>query len=187
MSLTLALYQRLMGLAHGLAPQVLQNRVTRGKEDAERYAERLGLTHMPRPEGSLVWFHGVSVGESLSILPIIALMAQKRPDLKVLVTTATTTSADILAKRLPDGAIHQYAPVDTPQALTAFLDHWKPDLAVFIESDIWPNQLRELTRRRIPHVLLSARITAKTYRGWRRFKSSVSSLLKGYSLIMAQD
>jgi len=187
MSLTLSLYQRLMGAAHLVAPGLLQRRVQRGKEDAVRWREKLGQTDYPRPEGRLVWFHGVSVGESLSVLPVIAAMAVERPDLNILITSATTTSADILAKRLPAGVIHQFAPLDTPQAVKAFLDHWRPDLAVFIESDIWPTQLRELTRRDTPHVLLSARITEKTYRGWQRFKGAMRPLLKGYALVMAQD
>jgi len=187
MSLSLSLYQRLMGAAHLVAPGLLQRRVQRGKEDAVRWREKLGQTDYPRPEGRLVWFHGVSVGESLSVLPVIAAMAIERPDLNILITSATTTSADILAKRLPASVIHQFAPLDTPQAVKAFLDHWRPDLAVFIESDIWPTQLRELTRRDTPHILLSARITEKTYRGWQRFKGAMRPLLKGYALVMAQD
>jgi len=187
MSVTLSLYQRLMGAAHLIAPTLLKRRVKRGKEDAERFGERLGQTTYTRPEGSLVWFHGVSVGESLSALPLIVAMATERPDLNILITSATTTSADILAKRLPKGIIHQFAPVDTPQAVAAFLDHWRPDLAIFIESDIWPIQLRALAARKTPHVLLSARITEKTYRGWQRFKGAMRPLLKGYALVMAQD
>ena len=187
MSVTLSLYQRLMGAAHLIAPTLLKRRVKRGKEDAERFGERLGQTTYTRPEGPLVWFHGVSVGESLSALPLIVAMATERPDLNILTTSATTTSADILAKRLPKGIIHQFAPVDTPQAVAAFLDHWRPDLAIFIESDIWPIQLRALAARKTPHVLLSARITEKTYRGWQRFKGAMRPLLKGYALVMAQD
>ncbi len=187
MSISLSLYQRLMGAAHLIAPGLLQRRVKRGKEDAIRYRERLGQTQALRPEGQLVWFHGVSVGESVSALPVIVVLAAERPDLNILITTATTTSADILAKRLPEGVIHQFAPIDTPQAVNAFLDHWRPDLAAFIESDIWPIQLRALTARQVPHVLLSARITEKTYKGWQRFKGAMRPLLAGYSLIMAQD
>jgi 3-deoxy-D-manno-octulosonic-acid transferase len=104
-----------------------------------------------------------------------------------LITTATTTSAEILSRRLPQGVIHQYAPIDTPQAVAAFLDHWQPSLAVFIESDIWPNLLQSLTQRRIAHALLSARITEKTFRGWQTFRRSMTELLKGYALVMAQD
>lgn len=187
MTFTLSLYRRLMSAMHGFAPGLLKKRATQGKEDVARLNERLGRTDYVRPEGPVVWFHGVSVGESLSALPLIETVRRERPDITVLVTTGTTTSAEILAKRLPAGAIHQYAPVDTPQAVTAFLDHWRPSLAVFIESDIWPTLLRTLAERSIAHVLLSARITAKTFRGWTMFSASIKRLLGGYALVMAQD
>jgi len=187
MSLPYGMYRLLMSAMHRLAPRILAGRVAKGKEHPERVTERLGVASVARPDGRLVWLHGVSVGESLSALPVIERLRTERPDLSVLVTTATTTSADILAKRLPASVIHQFAPIDTPQAAAAFLGHWRPDLAVFIESDIWPVWLTELSARHVPHVLLSARITDKTYKGWKRFPETVKGLLRGYSLIMAQD
>ncbi len=187
MTLALRLYRRLMGGFHDFVPGILKGRVARGKEDAARWRERLGETALPRPDGGLVWLHGVSIGESVSALPVIERLRKERPDLAVLVTTATTTSAEILAKRLPAGAFHQFAPVDTPQAVTAFLDHWRPDAAIFIESDIWPTILTELAARQIPRALLSARITDRTYRGWQRFRVAMRGLLGGYALVMAQD
>jgi 3-deoxy-D-manno-octulosonic-acid transferase len=187
MTAALAVYRAGMRLFHGFAPGLLKNRAAKGKEDPARFRERLGETRAARPDGPLVWIHGVSVGESLSALPVIERLRHERPDVTVVVTTATTTSAEILAKRLPEGVIHQFAPIDTPQAVAAFLDHWRPGLAVFIESDIWPNLLGELTRRGVPHVLLSARITEKSFKGWQAFRGSMSKLLKGYNLIMAQD
>ncbi len=187
MTAALALYRQLTGVLHGLVPGILKGRAARGKEDVTRWRERLGETTVARGGGGLIWVHGVSIGESVSALPVIARLRKERPDLAILVTTATTTSAEILAKRLPDGAVHQFAPVDTPQAVEAFLDHWRPDLAVFIESDIWPNILNGLTARRVPHALLSARITPKTFRGWQNFKASMRGLLGDYALVMAQD
>ncbi|OYW80327.1 MAG: 3-deoxy-D-manno-octulosonic acid transferase, partial [Asticcacaulis sp. 32-58-5] len=128
-------------------------------------------------------------GESLSVLPVIERLKAERPDVRFLLTTATTTSAEILAKRLGDigDVIHQYAPIDTPQAVAAFLDHWQPDLAIFIESDLWPNLIGALQKRGIKHALLSARITEKTYRGWMRLKEAITHTLSGFDLIMAQD
>lgn len=187
MTLALALYRQGMRAFHGLAPRVLRQRVAKGKEDAGRWRERLGDSPAKRGNGPLVWFHGVSVGESLSAIPVIEAIRRDRPDLYILITSATTTSAEILARRLPAGVVHQFAPIDTPQAIQAFLDHWQPDLAVFIESDIWPVLLGELAARKVPHVLLSARITEKTAKGWRRFRTSMRTLLSGYSLISAQD
>jgi 3-deoxy-D-manno-octulosonic-acid transferase len=180
-------YGAAMAGFHLLAPGILKSRAAKGKEDAARMTERLGHASVARPDGPVIWLHGVSVGESLSALPVITALKTLRPDLNFLITTATTTSAEIISKRLPVGAIHQYAPIDTPQAVTAFLDHWRPNLAIFIESDIWPNILGELTRRGIKHALISARITQKTFDGWQRFRASVTHLLGGYDLIMAQD
>ncbi len=187
MTAMLAAYRAGMRLFHCFAPGILKSRAARGKEDSARFRERLGETDQARPEGPVVWLHGVSVGESLSALPIIERLRKERPDVGVVITTATTTSAEILAKRLPDGVAHQFAPIDTPQAVSAFLDRWRPGLAVFIESDIWPNTLGALTARGVPHALLSARITEKSFNGWQTFKGSMSRLLKGYSLVMAQD
>jgi 3-deoxy-D-manno-octulosonic-acid transferase len=187
MTIALAIYRTGMRLFHRFAPGLLKSRAAKGKEDPVRFRERLGETQAARPVGPAVWVHGVSVGESLSALPIIERLRRERPDIAIVVTTATTTSAEILAKRLPEGVIHQFAPIDTPQAVTAFLDHWRPGLAVFIESDIWPNLLGELTAREIPHALLSARITEKSFNGWQTFRGSMSRLLKGYGLVMAQD
>ena len=187
MTVALKAYRGLSRVFHAIAPGLLKRRMAAGKEDPERWRERLGVTRDDRPQGSLVWFHGVSVGESLSAIPVIERLMKERSGTGVLITTATTTSAEILRRRLPDGVIHQFAPIDTPQAVTAFLDHWQPDLAVFIESDIWPNLLQTLSAHGVPHVLLSARITEKTFRGWQTFRGSMRQLLSGYDLVMAQD
>lgn len=187
MTLGLKLYAVATWLFHGHAPGLLKNRARKGKEDPARWRERLGETQAAPPQAPVVWFHGVSVGESLSALPVIERLHAERPDLMVIITTATTTSAEILAKRLPAGVIHQFAPIDTPQAAAAFLDHWRPVLAVFIESDIWPNLLGALSARGVPHALLSARITEKTWRGWQTWSGAMRRVLSGYSLVMAQD
>ena len=187
MTTALRAYGGLARLFHGFAPGLLKKRVTQGKEDPDRVTERLGVTTAGRRPGPLVWFHGVSVGESLSAIPVIERILAERPGVNILITTATTTSAEILERRLPETVIHQFAPIDTPQAVAAFLDHWRPDLAVFIESDIWPNLLQTLSARDIPKVLLSARITEKTFRGWQVFRGTMRQLLGGYTLVMAQD
>src|SRR5579862_2382079 len=113
-TLPLALYAAATGLLEPLAPSLLRRRARAGKEDPARISERLGRTALPRPDGPLVWLHGVSVGESLSLLPLIAGLRAGRPGLNVLVTSGTVTSAEVLAKRLPAGVIHQFAPVDAP-------------------------------------------------------------------------
>lgn len=170
-----------------LAPRLLDARAKRGKEDPVRVDERMGFTRAERPAGDLVWLHGVSVGESLSLLPVVERLTKARPDLTVLVTSSTVTSAHILAERLPAGVIHQYAPVDAPGVVERFLDHWRPALAVFVESELWPNLLLEAKRRGVKLALVSARITEKTVEGWARFPASARALTRAFDLILPQD
>ena len=170
-----------------LAPRLLDGRVSKGKEDPVRVDERLGLASIARPKGPLVWIHGVSVGEALSILPLAERIRKDRPDVTVLVTTGTLTSAEVLAPRLPQGVIHQFAPVDGPQAVAAFLDHWQPQLGVFVESELWPNLICAARQRNIPLALVSARITTKTYEGWQKAPGMARTLMSAFSHVWPQD
>jgi 3-deoxy-D-manno-octulosonic-acid transferase len=186
-SLGLILYRGVTALAEPLAGGVLRGRAKRGKEDARRLPERLGYAGVARPEGPLVWLHAASVGESLSILPLVQRLRAERPGTAVLVTSGTVTSAELLARRLPDGAIHQFAPVDAPGVARRFLVHWRPDLAVFVESELWPNLLLGAKKRGARLALLSARITEDSAAGWRRAPAAARTLLGGFDLILAQD
>jgi 3-deoxy-D-manno-octulosonic-acid transferase len=183
----LLVYRLLTRLLEPLAPRLLDARARQGKEDPVRVDERLGLTTVARPAGDLVWLHGVSVGETLSLLPVVERIRRQRPDLTILVTSGTLTSAQLLAQRLPAGVIHQFAPVDGPDAVAAFLDHWQPSLAVFVESELWPNLILEARRRGVKLVLASARITEKTVEGWRRFPGAVRQILSAFDRILPQD
>ena len=187
MSPALIAYRLLTRLIEPLAPRLLDARAKQGKEDPARVDERLGLASAARPAGDLVWLHGVSVGETLSLLPVVERLRLKRPDLTVLVTSGTLTSAALLAKRLPAEAIHQFAPVDTPGAVSAFLDHWRPSVAVFVESELWPNLILEARRRDVGLVLASARITRKTADGWRRFPAAAREVLSAFDRVLPQD
>jgi len=187
MSLALIAFRIATRLLEPLAPRLLDARVKKGKEDPVRVDERLGLASAPRPEGALVWLHGVSVGETLSLLPLVERVRSARPDLTVLVTSGTMTSAQLLARRLPPGVIHQYAPVDAPGVVAAFLDHWRPDLAVFVESELWPNLIQGAQKRGVKLILASARITEKTVTGWRRFPSAAKRILSAFDRILPQD
>ena len=184
---SLRLYALATGLAEPLAPLLLSSRVRRGKEDAARLGERLGRSSLPRPDGPLVWLHGASVGESVSLLPLIARIRTERPDLTVLVTSGTRTSAELLAKRLPTGAIHQYAPVDAPAAVARFLEHWRPGLGLFAESELWPNLILGARRRGVRLALVSARMTQASARGWARRPAAARAMLGGFETILAQD
>ncbi|HYE51380.1 MAG TPA: 3-deoxy-D-manno-octulosonic acid transferase, partial [Azospirillaceae bacterium] len=175
------------GLTHLAAPAIrhwLDRRRRAGKEDASRLPERFGVPGLPRPEGRLVWLHAASVGESLAVLPLVERLAGRGA--RVLVTTGTVTSATLMARRLPAGAIHQYVPVDLPRAVDRFLDHWRPDLALWIESEFWPNLLRALRRRRVPAALVNARLSAGSHRNWRRAPRTAARLLSAFRLALAQ-
>lgn len=183
----LILYRLATRMLEPLAPRLLDARAARGKEDPVRVDERLGVAGVARPDGPLVWLHGASVGETLSLLPLVARFRAARPDVTVLVTSGTVTSAGILAERLPPGVIHQYAPVDGPGVVVDFLDHWRPDLAVFVESELWPNLLLEARRRGVNLALVSARLTEATVERWARFPASARRITAAFDLVMPQD
>jgi len=184
---SLALYGAAMGLAEPIAPFLLKRRALRGKEDASRLGERLGRASRPRPDGPLVWLHGVSVGESLSLLPLIDRILAQTPKTTILVTSGTVTSAGLLAKRLPPGVIHQYAPIDGPAAVRRFVGHWRPDLALFAESELWPNLILQARAHGTTLALVSARITAHSAEGWAKRRAAARTLLGAFSLILPQD
>jgi 3-deoxy-D-manno-octulosonic-acid transferase len=138
---SLALYRALTRLAAPLAPLMLAIRTRRGKEERERRGERYGVASLERPEGFLAWFHAASVGETNAVLPVIEAIASAHDDAILLLTTGTVTSATLARARLPKRAMHQYVPLDNQNYVRRFLDHWQPDLAVLVESEIWPNLL----------------------------------------------
>lgn len=185
MPATLALYRAATTVAQPFTGALLAHRARRGKEDLARAGERRGLPARPRPEGSLVWLHGASVGETVSLLPIVTRLCEK--SLNVLVTSVTMTSADVLARRLPARALHQYAPFDTPLFMRRFLDHWRPDLALFAESELWPNAIMEARRRHLPLALVNARMSERSLARWRRLPRTIEALAGSFDLCLAQS
>ncbi len=161
-------------------------RRAKGKEDATRFAERFGQASRPRPAGRLFWLHGASVGEGLSMLPLIARLRTTHADASILVTTGTVSSARLLAERLPVGVIHQYVPVDRPAWVERFLDHWRPDLAIWLESEFWPNLIAATAARRVPMALLNGRVSPTSMRNWQWASTDIARLLAAFSLIAGQ-
>jgi len=178
-------YRAATNLFSPLARVFLSWRERSGKEDPARLDERLGLASRPRPKGALVWLHGASLGECLSLLPLVDRLIQR--DMEVLVTSATVSSARVLAARLPSGAMHQFAPLDAPKFVNRFLDHWNPDITLFAESELWPNTIAALRARKIPLLLVNARISRKSVERWRRVAASCKKLLAMIDLCLAQD
>ena len=153
-----------------LAPLVrayLLWRCRQGKEDRARLGERLGVAGATRPSGPLVWIHGASVGEAVSVLGLVTRLCDERPGLELLMTTGTVAAARLLQDRLPAKVIHQFVPIDAPRAVERFLDYWRPNLALWVESELWPNLVLATRRRNIPMVLVNGRLSAGSEARWR--------------------
>jgi 3-deoxy-D-manno-octulosonic-acid transferase len=162
-------------------------RSRRGKEDRARIAERYGIAAGVRPPGALIWVHAASVGEAISVLALAERIVAQRPGVEILLTTGTVASARLLAERLPGRVQHQFVPVDLPRAVDRFLDHWRPDLAIWVESELWPNLVLATRRRDIPMLLLNGRLSARSFRRWRRMKGLIRPVLQSFTLCLAQD
>jgi len=176
-------YRLLSATAVPLVPLVLARRLKRGKENRARLFERRGEARIARPEGSLVWLHAASVGELSGVLPLIDRIRAR--GVEMLVTTGTVTSGGLAAQRLPRGVIHQFLPVDVPRYMRRFLEHWKPDLALFVESDLWPNMMIEATRRGVPMIMVNGRLSPSSFQRWRYLPNSITNLLQRFDLCLA--
>jgi 3-deoxy-D-manno-octulosonic-acid transferase len=183
--MTLRVYQALSAAALPLAPLVSRRRTKHGKEDQARINERRGISAEIRPHGPLVWIHGASVGEVLAAATLIERL--RALNLRILLTSGTTTSAAIVAKRFPPDVIHQYVPYDSPRYVARFLDHWRPSLALFIESDLWPNLILQASSRRVPMVLINGRMSPRSFPRWRRARNTISALLGQFEVCLAQS
>ena len=168
-----------------LAPRFLRWRLSRGKENAARLPERFGEASRPRPPGPLIWLHGASVGEMLAVIPLIERLRAK--NFAVLMTSGTVTSAALAERRLPAGAVHQFVPLDAPQFVARFLDHWRPDLALFVESDLWPNLILACAERDIPMILVNGRLSERSFKRWRFLPQVIAALLARFDLCLAQS
>jgi 3-deoxy-D-manno-octulosonic-acid transferase len=176
-------YRLLSALASPLAPLLLARRLKRGKEHRARLPERRGLARTARPTGALVWLHAASVGELASVLPLIERIRAR--NIEILVTTGTVTSGGLAAQRLPRGVIHQFLPLDFPRYMRRFLDHWKPDLALLVESDLWPNMLIEASRQGVPMIMVNGRLSQKSFQRWRYLPNTIGNLLQRFDLCLA--
>ncbi|HUY67757.1 MAG TPA: 3-deoxy-D-manno-octulosonic acid transferase [Alphaproteobacteria bacterium] len=179
-------YRLLTDLSAPFIGLYLWKRRRQGREDATRFGERFGRTSRPRPSGNLIWCHAASVGEAASILALLRRLRALYPATHILVTTGTVTSAKMLETRLPEGAFHQYVPVDRAAYVERFLDHWKPDFALLIESELWPNLLDALRKRLIPATLLNGRMSDKSFRRWYRAKTWARELMGAFVLCLTQ-
>lgn len=186
-SLGLSVYLMLSSRLEGVANRKLKKRLADGKEHPERIAERRGVASIPRPPGTLVWFHAASVGESLSLVNLIEQLLDDFPDLNVLMTTGTRTSADLIKTRLPQQTVHQFVPVDARPFVRKFLGHWKPDIAIWTESELWPTLIAETKRQGAQMLLLNARMSEKSHNAWRWIPGIARAILRSFDEIFVQD
>ena len=182
---TLRLYRGIGSVLYPFTGPFLRARARKGKEDPNRRGERYGYASYERPDGPLVWFHAASVGESLAIMPLIKRMESF--GINLVMTTGTVTSANIVDGRLSERTVHQYVPMDMKRAVSRFLDHWKPDLAVFAESEIWPTTIEELSNRNVPQILVNARMSDRSNKRWLKRPALAQALFGKLSQVIAQS
>ncbi|MBC93160.1 MAG: 3-deoxy-D-manno-octulosonic acid transferase [Rhodospirillaceae bacterium] len=181
------LYQLITSAGLPIIELLLRWRIIMGKEEAVRIEERRGVASLYRPRGPLIWIHAASLGEAQSVLIFIERLIHERPSLNILVTTGTVTSASLMKERLPKQAFHQFVPVDRLTWVRRFLNYWKPDLAIWVESELWPNLLLETSSRKIKMVLLNGRISASSYNMWNKFSKLAHRLLSTFTIVLTQD
>ncbi|GAV63816.1 Glycos_transf_N domain-containing protein [Cephalotus follicularis] len=183
------LYKIYRAVTYGVSPLLhlhLHWRRLRGLEHPLRWAERLGRPSLPRPPGPLVWFHAVSLGEGMAAIPLIKHTLLQRPLLNILFTTTTLSAFEVIKNRLPSGVIYQFAPMDTPVAVDAFINYWKPNAILILESELWPNLIMAASKNGIALALLNARLSTKSFKQWSRplFSPLISVLLSKFCLIV---
>lgn len=181
-----SLYQTAATLAAPLLSYVLARRAKQGKEDPARLSERKGIASLPRPSGPLIWIHAASNGEAMSALPLVEKLIDTHATRSVLLTTGTVTSARLIASRLPERAIHQFVPLDRPAWVKSFLQHWRPDLGIWIESEFWPSLIWEMRDTGRPLALVNGRISPRSLSRWKKRSGLAQDLLSGFSPCIAQ-
>ena len=182
----LGIYKFGMRAGERVLRKTLLKRQRAGKESVERLDERQGIASLKRPQGSVIWIHAASVGEAQSALILVHTLLNAHKGVNILVTTGTLTSAKLMENNLPKGAFHQFYPVDNPNWVECFLDHWAPDFILWMESELWPNMLSSIRDREIPAILVNARMSPKSYKRWSFFKISANHLLRCFSHILCQ-
>ena len=168
-----------------VAPALIARRLRRGKEHPKRLRERYAETQITRPAGPLIWLQCASVGELLTVVPLIGRLRDK--GFAVLCTSGTITSAQVATERLPSGVIHQFTVLDVPRLVSRFFAHWQPDLALFVESDLWPNLVITAADRPMPLILINGRMSERSLRRWRFAPATIAALLRRFDLCLAQS
>jgi len=159
------------------------------KEHLVRYKEKLSIINKERGEGFLIWFHVASVGEALSILPLILELEKIEKIKKILITSITLSSSEVIKNKFSQNkkVVHQFLPLDIPKFVNKFLDHWKPNLSIFVDSEIWPNLIFQIKKSDIPLLLINGRITQKSFLRWRCVNSYAKKIFEKFDLCIAAN
>ncbi len=181
----LSTYRWAGAAAYPLIGGYIAFRAAKGKEERTRRHERYGKSPILRPPGPLIWVHAASVGETNAVIPLVTHI--RRIGINVIMTTGTVTSAHIVAERLADKVLHQYVPLDLKPAVDRFLNHWKPDLAVMAESEIWPMTISELGAKRVPQVLVNGRLSDRSFASWKKYPNIAEALFENLAHVVAQS
>ena len=180
-------YRILINLILLLSPIIILFRIIKKKEHPTRFLEKLGISSKNRMQGKVIWFHGSSVGEVLSIMPLIERLEKNSKIKQIVITSSTLSSSKVLEKYKLNKTIHQFFPIDANLIIKKFLNYWKPTAVFFVESEIWPNTIQNLHKRNIKIALLNARITNKTFTKWFKFKSFSKDIFNKFDLCLCQN
>ena len=181
------IYQILLSILLITSPIFILFRILKKKEHKKRFIEKYSLPSKERKDGKLIWFHGASVGEILSIIPLVKLYEKKKNIEQILVTTSTLSSSKVIKKFKFKKTIHQFFPIDHFFFVNKFLDHWKPNLAIFIESEVWPCMFKKIYNKKISLILLNARLTKKTFYRWIKISFFSKSIFKKIKIVYPQN
>ena len=183
----LFIYRVLINLILILSPLIILFRLLKKKEDFIRVKEKLGFYSKNRFKGKLIWFHGASVGEIQSIVPLLEKLEKSKKISQILITSNTLSSSKIISKIKLKKISHQFFPIDNNSIIKNFINHWKPSVALFVDSEIWPNTLINLNKKKIPTVLINARITRKSYNKWIKLKNFSKSIFNKFDLCLSSN
>ena len=180
-------YRFLINLILILSPFIILIRLLKKKENPKRFREKIGFFTKHRSKGKLIWFHGASVGELQSIVPLLEKLEKSKKISQILITTNTLSSSEVISKIKLKKISHQFFPIDNNLVIKKFINHWKPSAALFIDSEIWPNTLINLSKEKIPTVLINARITRKSYNRWIKLKNFSKLIFNKFDLCLSSN
>ncbi len=183
----LIIYRILINIAYFLSPLIIVLRLIKNKEDPKRYKEKFCSFTKKKIKGKLIWIHGASVGEFQSVVPLIEKYEKKKNIAQILITSNTLSSSKVISNYKFKKVIHQFFPIDTNLNTRNFLNYWQPSLSLFVDSEIWPNMLLNLKKRKIPTILLNGRITSKSFKRWRKFKNFSNFIFSKFNLCLCSS